>query len=47
MKLTIGVRADPQHETDGIDEHEHAESAYEFASTHGGSGLFGKNTPPA
>ncbi len=47
VKLTIGVRADPQHETDGIDEHEHAESAYEFASTHGGSGLFGKNTPPA
>ncbi|NIL80304.1 ammonium transporter [Rhodococcoides kroppenstedtii] len=46
VKLTIGVRADPQHEVDGIDEHEHAESAYEFASTHGG-GLFGKTTPPA
>ena len=47
VKLTIGVRADPQHEVDGIDEHEHAESAYEFASTHGGGGLFGKTTPPA
>ncbi|AMY21157.1 MULTISPECIES: ammonium transporter [Nocardiaceae] len=47
VKLTIGVRADPQHEVDGIDEHEHAESAYEFASTHGGGGLFGKTAPPA
>ncbi|MFC7957377.1 ammonium transporter [Rhodococcoides kroppenstedtii] len=47
VKLTIGVRADPQHEVDGIDEHEHGESAYEFASTHGGGGLFGKTTPPA
>lgn len=47
LKLTIGIRADPQHETDGIDEHEHAESAYEFASSHGGhgsSGLFGKQS---
>ncbi|GGF91655.1 ammonium transporter [Rhodococcoides trifolii] len=43
LKVTIGIRADPQHETDGIDEHEHAESAYEFVAGHGGgSGLFGK-----
>ncbi|MFC8178538.1 ammonia channel protein [Rhodococcus sp. 14-2470-1b] len=45
IKAVMGVRADAQHEADGLDEHEHAESAYDFAVGHGGSngpGLFGK-----
>ncbi|MDJ0393864.1 ammonium transporter [Rhodococcus sp. G-MC3] len=45
LKTVMGVRADAQHEADGLDEHEHAESAYDFAVGHGGSngpGLFGR-----
>lgn len=45
IKAVMGVRADAQHEADGLDEHEHAESAYDFGVSHGGSnkpGLFGK-----
>ncbi|SNS42837.1 ammonium transporter [Rhodococcoides kyotonense] len=45
IKAVMGVRADAQHEADGLDEHEHAESAYDFAVGHGGGkgpGLFGK-----
>ncbi len=45
LRRFMGVRADAQHEADGLDEHEHAESAYDFAIGHGGSngpGLFGK-----
>ncbi|MDI6627672.1 MAG: ammonium transporter [Rhodococcus sp. (in: high G+C Gram-positive bacteria)] len=45
VKAVTGVRADAQHEADGLDEHEHAESAYDFGVSHGGSnkpGLFGK-----
>jgi len=36
LKLTIGVRLDHEGELRGIDETEHAESAYDFAPSHGG-----------
>lgn len=32
LKYTIGLRADRQHEVDGIDDAQHAESAYDFYS---------------
>ncbi|GAC70218.1 ammonium transporter [Gordonia soli] len=33
MKFTMGLRADRQHEIDGIDDAQHAESAYDFHPT--------------
>ncbi|MFC7756466.1 ammonium transporter [Tsukamurella soli] len=36
LKLTIGVRSDAQDELDGIDDAEHAESAYDFHTDRGG-----------
>jgi Amt family ammonium transporter len=36
VKATIGLRVDAQTEIDGIDEAEHAETAYDFASLGGG-----------
>jgi Amt family ammonium transporter len=30
IKVTIGLRADPQHEADGLDDGQHAESAYDL-----------------
>ncbi|MGH4026916.1 MAG: ammonium transporter [Pseudonocardiaceae bacterium] len=36
IKSTIGFRVDPEIEVDGIDEAEHAESAYDFSSLGGG-----------
>ena len=30
LKATIGLRADPQHEADGLDDGQHAESAYDL-----------------
>jgi Amt family ammonium transporter len=36
LKRTIGVRADPQDELDGIDDSEHAETAYDMLMTRGG-----------
>jgi Amt family ammonium transporter len=32
VRATMGFRVDPEVETEGIDEAEHAESAYEFSS---------------
>jgi ammonium transporter, Amt family len=39
IKFTIGLRATPEDEEGGIDESEHAESAYDFASVGTGSAL--------
>jgi Amt family ammonium transporter len=39
LKYTIGLRLDREAEAAGIDEAEHAESAYDFATTGGGSVL--------
>ena len=39
VKYTIGLRLDPEDESSGIDEAEHAESAYDFATVGGGSVL--------
>ena len=36
LKVTIGLRVDHEGELRGIDEAEHAESAYDFAPSHGG-----------
>ncbi|WP_328858037.1 ammonium transporter [Williamsia herbipolensis] len=36
LKKTIGVRAEPQDELDGIDDAEHAETAYDLAASRGG-----------
>ncbi|GAA1463165.1 ammonium transporter [Williamsia maris] len=36
LKVTIGVRAHPQDEADGIDDAEHAETAYDMAASRGG-----------
>ena len=36
LKRTIGVRAEPQDELDGIDDSEHAETAYDMLMTRGG-----------
>ncbi len=36
LKFTIGLRVDHEGELRGIDEAEHAESAYDFAPAHGG-----------
>ncbi|MDF0586078.1 ammonium transporter [Tsukamurella sp. 8F] len=36
LKFTLGLRAHPQHEMDGIDDAEHAESAYDFHVARGG-----------
>lgn len=36
LKYTIGLRADRQHELDGIDDGQHAESAYDFHTPRGG-----------
>ncbi len=35
VRATVGFRADPEDETNGIDEAEHAESAYELSSRNG------------
>ncbi|MQA15505.1 MAG: ammonia channel protein, partial [Pseudonocardiaceae bacterium] len=35
IKATVGFRPDPEDESNGIDEAEHAESAYEFSSRDG------------
>ena len=49
VKVTVGFRLDPENEVLGIDEAEHAESAYEFSAFRGaagsaGSGM-GRTTP--
>ncbi|RPA19855.1 ammonium transporter [Gordonia sp. OPL2] len=36
LKYTMGLRADREHEVDGIDDGQHAESAYDFHPTGGG-----------
>ncbi|GAB17435.1 ammonium transporter [Gordonia effusa NBRC 100432] len=36
LKYTIGLRAERQHEMDGIDDGQHAETAYDFHSPRGG-----------
>jgi ammonium transporter len=52
IKFTIGFRAKPEAEVEGIDVAEHAESGYEFSSTGGGAGAFAmagigtSSTPP-
>jgi Amt family ammonium transporter len=38
VKYTIGLRLDREAEAAGIDESEHAETAYDFAATGGGGG---------
>lgn len=38
VKYTIGLRLDNEAEADGIDESEHAETAYDFAAAGGGGG---------
>ncbi|MCK2242436.1 MULTISPECIES: ammonium transporter [unclassified Crossiella] len=40
VKVTVGFRVDPEAEVEGIDEAEHAESAYEFATFGGRGGAF-------
>ncbi|MGC5050620.1 ammonium transporter [Micromonospora sp. DT48] len=40
IEKTIGFRASTEAEVEGIDNAEHAESAYEFSSTGGGGGAF-------
>jgi Amt family ammonium transporter len=40
IKKTIGLRADREAEIEGIDNAEHAESAYDFAPATGGGGAF-------
>ena len=51
IKRTIGFRASAEVESDGIDEAEHSESAYEFstvrAAGRAGSGLLGTRPPPS
>ena len=42
VKYTIGLRLDEEDEVNGIDESEHAETAYDFASVGGGS-VIGKH----
>ena len=39
VKYTIGLRLDPEDESSGIDEAEHAETGYDFATAGGGSVL--------
>lgn len=36
LRHSMGIRSHPQHESDGLDDAEHAESAYELATTRGG-----------
>jgi Amt family ammonium transporter len=38
VKHTIGLRLDREAEASGIDESEHAETAYDFAASGGGGG---------
>ena len=42
VKYTVGLRIDEENEVDGIDEAEHAETAYDFASVGGGSTILGR-----
>jgi ammonium transporter, Amt family len=42
IKVTIGLRVDPEAEVNGIDEAEHAESAYEFSSVRSGGSAIGR-----
>jgi ammonium transporter, Amt family len=46
IKHTIGFRVTPENEVAGIDEMEHAETAYDFSTLRGGTGL-GSARPPA
>ena len=41
VKVTVGFRLDPENEVLGIDEAEHAESAYEFSAFRGAAGASG------
>jgi Amt family ammonium transporter len=41
VKVTVGLRLGPEEEVDGIDEAEHAESGYDFATV-GGSSVLGR-----
>ena len=43
IKFTIGFRADAEAEVGGIDEDQHAESAYEFTGLRGGGSSIGRN----
>ena len=47
LKFTIGLKLDPEAESEGADESEHAESAYDFASLGGSSTQFGHSVPVA
>ena len=38
ISRTIGLRVDPEVETDGVDEGEHAESGYDFSTVRSSSG---------
>ena len=44
VKFTIGLRLDDEAEANGIDEAEHAETAYDFATLGGGSGAGKRST---
>jgi len=46
IKYTIGFRVNEESEATGIDENEHAETAYDFSSIGAGGGL-GSSRPPA
>ena len=43
LKYTIGLRLDEEDEVDGIDEAEHAETGYDFATVGGGSSVLGRH----
>jgi ammonium transporter, Amt family len=43
VKFTIGLRLDKEDESNGIDESEHAETAYDFASVGGGGSPLGRH----
>jgi Amt family ammonium transporter len=47
IQKTIGFRIDEENEVEGIDGAEHAESAYDFASTGGGRTLTGGHLTPS
>jgi len=47
VKITVGFRADADAEITGIDETEHAESAYEFSGLRGGGAGLGSHSASA
>jgi Amt family ammonium transporter len=47
IKYTIGFRISVEEEVTGVDEVEHAETAYDFSTLRGGTGLSSSSLPPA